>query len=424
MLEEPVNTKWTDEETEISKGEYEYQNVIVQEVKNRVKGQKWEFYKKGNDVVYIKPEDISTEVINKKPVTKMIYDEWNKFFVQLSNDSEGIQKFGKLKCSNKKEFLNALGLEDIEKKTACTIINETKPEVVNNIYYFNETEWDINQERINLLQQDSFGYEDEISDEQNAYEIDKLTKTNYYFNPLTFIHHLDKVAGNDEFNPFIKYNKKADYGMKDNPGFMPERDFSFTQKFNNPSTSTYSHEGVDLAVDRGNCGQIGIISGINGKVIVEGDKGNYSYGCFLVIQAREQHNGKYRYYLLGHLDRNSNHKKEGDPVYPDDIVGYVGNTGHCSTGQLDKKYWSAEDIKKGYADFKGSNHAEFRTDGYGAHLHLQMFLRDDESKDFVTNMDLQKLKNAKGENDRIQCADTGIVNPFDYSETYEKDTKK
>ena len=146
-----------------------------------------------------------------------------------------------------------------------------------------------------------------------------------FYNPICFLDKLDK-AGLFEFNPYEKDSVSVPFPMKNNPGFIPDGYFSFTQNFNVYVNENYSHEGVDLAVGAENCGLIGIKSGVSGKVIIEGDKGNYSYGCFIVIQANEKYEGKYRYYLLGHLDRTKRHKHEGDIVFPNDIVGYIGNT--------------------------------------------------------------------------------------------------
>lgn len=49
---------------------------------------------------------------------------------------------------------------------------------------------------------------------------------------------------------------------------------------------------------------------------------------------------------------------------------------------------------------------------------------DKDPKTFIKDMDFVKLKNAKGKNDGIACKNKNIVNPFDYSETYIRDTKK
>ena len=180
--------------------------------------------------------------------------------------------------------------------------------------------------------------------------------------------------------------------------------FNNTQKFNANVNANYSHEGVDIAVSKAE-----IISGIFGKVIVEGDRGNYSYGCFIVIQADKLYEDKNRYFLLGHLDRDREHKKENDYVSPGEIVGVVGNTGHCVSGGC---------------NIEGNENLDLRAKGRGAHLHLQMFLTNLDSKEFIKDMDFSTLKNEKNKSPQFACSNRNIVNPFDYKETYEKDTKK
>ena len=215
-----------------------------------------------------------------------------------------------------------------------------------------------------------------------------------------------------EFNPYEKYGKApAEFEMKNNPGFIPTDNFTYSQSFNHYHSPSYSHEGVDLAIERSKCGKVPIMSGISGRVIFEGDKGNYSYGCFIIIQADEKYNGKYRYYLLAHLDRDAYHKHEGETVTPDETVGYVGNTGHCTTTQ----------VNGGMTDMEGEHNAEYRPAGYGAHLHLQLYLTSKESSALKEYLSLKKRKN---DDLGIQYINVGIVNPFNYEETYILDGKK
>ena len=75
-------------------------------------------------------------------------------------------------------------------------------------------------------------------------------------------------------------------------------------------------------------------------------------------------------------------------------------------------------------DYDSPEERKAREDGRGAHLHLQLYLTEQSYKDFIDDMEFNKLKNAKGKNDRIACINKNIVNPFDYSEPYEKDTKR
>ena len=227
----------------------------------------------------------------------------------------------------------------------------------------------------------------------------------YFMNPFYFYNKMEGL-GLLDFNPYEKYNVVVPFPMKNNPGFMPEGTTkeSFTQKFNANVNANYSHEGVDIAVSKAE-----IISGIFGKVIVEGDRGNYSYGCFIVIQADKLYEDKNRYFLLGHLDRDREHKKENDYVSPGEIVGVVGNTGHCVSGGC---------------NIEGNENLDLRAKGRGAHLHLQMFLTDADFNNFINDMDFSILKNEKNKTPKFACRNSNIVNPFDYKETYEKDTKK
>lgn len=231
-------------------------------------------------------------------------------------------------------------------------------------------------------------------------------KNSFYFVCAPYFYNKMDGLGLLEFNPYEKYNVVVPFPMKNNPGFMPEGTTkeSFTQNFNAFVNDNYSHEGVDIAVLKAK-----IISGIYGKVIVEGDRGNYSYGCFIVIQADKLYEDKNRYFLLGHLDRDREHKKENDYVSPGEIVGYVGNTGHCVSGD---------------SNIEGNENLELRAEGRGAHLHLQMFLTNADFKKFINDMNFNGLKNKQSKTPQFVCRNSNIVNPFDYKETYEKDTKK
>ena len=55
---------------------------------------------------------------------------------------------------------------------------------------------------------------------------------------------------------------------------------------------------------------------------------------------------------------------------------------------------------------------------------MQMFLTDAGSDDFIKDMDFSILKNENNKTPKFACSNKNIVNPFDYKETYEKDTKK
>lgn len=225
-----------------------------------------------------------------------------------------------------------------------------------------------------------------------------------FVHPAYFLNHLD-TAGMLEFNPYEKYGVTPPFEMKNNPGFMPLNidSSSFTQEFNCQS-GTYFHEGVDIRVDwtKGRDGTNGIISGIMGQVIYEDDHDDYNYGNFIVIKATNGYNNLNRYFLLGHLNRNVQHLHKGDYVNPGDIVGYVGNTGHCKTGNDSHDLTPSE-----------------RSEGRGSHLHLQLYLNDWNEKDFPKR-EYSNLIEKKYAYPR----DKGVINPFDYSETYKGDMKK
>lgn len=58
-----------------------------------------------------------------------------------------------------------------------------------------------------------------------------------------------------------------------------------------------------------------------------------------------------------------------------------------------------------------------REDGKGAYLHLQLYLREEDSSLFIERMNLINLRNNETS---IQCSRIGIVNPFNYEEGYAK----
>ena len=84
-------------------------------------------------------------------------------------------------------------------------------------------------------------------------------------------------------------------------------------------------------------------------------------------------------------------------------VGYVGNTGHC--------------FGQGY-DVQGENNKDKRVLGYGAHLHLQMYLSEDLNfTKFIQNHGLI----TSTEEQSIPLNNMEIVNAFNYMETYKNE---
>ena len=98
-------------------------------------------------------------------------------------------------------------------------------------------------------------------------------------------------------------------------------------------------------------------------------------------------------------------------VCPGSICGYVGNTGHCNSSLL----------KSGNGDLKETTNEEYRSEGYGAHLHLQLFLysnyknisRNKCDESFLDFIDA-KNKDRPGPSSR----GTSIYNPCNYEEEY------
>ena len=122
-----------------------------------------------------------------------------------------------------------------------------------------------------------------------------------------------------------------------------------------------------------------------------------SYGNFLIIKALETFNGLNKYYLLGHLSEKKDKLSIKDPVTPNTIVGFTGNTGHC--------------FGKGY-DMKGETNLDKRLLGYGAHLHLQMYLSPDDEYKFLSKIYIDNGTTVLA----TKQGSTYVVNPFDYTE--------
>lgn len=62
------------------------------------------------------------------------------------------------------------------------------------------------------------------------------------------------------------------------------------------------------------------------------------------------------------------------------------------------------------------NHLDYREKGYGAHLHLQMFISDyDKSKDFIKY--IFGTETPKPNSD-VLIREKNIFNPFDYTDGY------
>ncbi len=370
---------------------------------------------------YINERDVKEE-IDGKPLGTVYYDNWNDFFTKIILDGYKYDE----KKEKRNDFLKKINLDITDANKSIRQAIRDNSDKVQNLYFERETEWSDSEELTKAYVDIDKNQKKEIEGYRKDLGFitdDFCTKTefnkiNTYFQPIAFLNHLDKVATPSDFNPYLREKINIPYNndLMSNPGFMPKgiTSASFTQEFNRPYASGYWHEGVDIAITK----RTPILCGVKGIVVFEDDKQNYSYGCFIVIQALELYEGKCRYYLLGHLDRTMEHKKLGEHVLPNEIVGYVGNTGHCGTSYVPKSEWNQLDYNYGNGNLIGNNHLDYRAEGYGAHLHLQMYLSEDlNSVDFIKN---HYLKTASAEAG-ITLNNMEIVNPFKYTETYKNE---
>ena len=418
ILQEPKEQKWDGEKDAIQAGKtLKYLNKQCKDDNQII----WECVKAEDGTEFwINQNDISET--DSTPVKKIIYDKWDKFFTEIN-----LKKYGKYYCEKKEDFLKDFDLQLGKATTVSNVIKNNK-ELLLSKYYKKESEWLDSDEHTNALIDKYPMNKNAIMQERTDYEFwsglnNKIPRECYFFNPRAFICHLDKVATPQEFNPYegkpIEVANYMDpetgknlgtkfFTVKTNPGFAPfigegKTVFSgyatCSQWFNEKPylSSEYRHEGVDLVIDYHDCDKIPIKSFINGIVVASGDQGFNYYGNYLIIKATEKYNNKNKYYLLGHLSLKHEKLPEGSIVTPNTIVAYTGNTGHC--------------YGQGY-DMQGSTNVDKRAFGYGAHLHLQMYLSSDDDDKFLSKICINNgatiLATRKGH--------TYVVNPFDYTE--------
>lgn len=418
ILQEPKEQKWDGEKDAIQAGKtLKYLNKQCKDDNQII----WECVKAEDGTEFwINQNDISET--DSTPVKKIIYDKWDKFFTEIN-----LKKYGKYYCEKKEDFLKDFDLQLGKATTVSNVIKNNK-ELLLSKYYKKESEWLDSDEHTNALIDKYPMNKNAIMQERTDYEFwsglnNKIPRECYFFNPRAFICHLDKVATPQEFNPYEGKNIQVDnymdpetgknlgtkyFEVKNNPGFAPfigEGKTVFngyatcSQWFNEKPylSSEYRHEGVDLVIDYHDCDKIPIKSFINGIVVASGDQGFNYYGNYLIIKATEKYNNKNKYYLLGHLSLKHEKLPVGSIVTPNTIVAYTGNTGHC--------------YGQGY-DMQGSTNVDKRAFGYGAHLHLQMYLSSDDDDKFLSKICINNgatiLATRKGH--------TYVVNPFDYTE--------
>lgn len=267
---------------------------------------------------------------------------------------------------------------------------------------------------------------------------------NFFFvHPVYFLNHLDK-AGVLEFNPYkgeklkkvtnTEYSTWLNYDGTDydltkeiesNPGFAPYDpvlyseygingyaciNTLFMEKMDykqNGKEKKYSHEGIDFAgkrvvsTDKEKTHRTPIHSFINGTVVKTGDHKTLNFGKHLIIS-----DGNNRLFLLGHLYDYADEIKVGSRIFPGDTVAYVGNTGNCAG--------LSEEEKK---------------DGRGTHLHLTIFMFEDDFPNKVVKYEKKIIQDKvwdkigtyiEKNNPSYSCYSNKskkykVVNPFDYS---------
>ena len=117
------------------------------------------------------------------------------------------------------------------------------------------------------------------------------------------------------------------------------------------------------------------------------DHGDTHYGLSLLIKGDRQEDGKNLFYLIAHLSRYETGIEKCSTVSPGQIVGYVGNTGNCYTGD------APHPVKE-----------EERAAGKGAHLHLSVYKADETQGSNLWDKTNNNFKTRK-------C---GVVNPFNH----------
>ncbi len=84
-------------------------------------------------------------------------------------------------------------------------------------------------------------------------------------------------------------------------------------------------------------------------------------------------------------------------------VGYVGNTGHCTSGSV---------------DMKGPGFKKERATGMGRHLHLEVF--ETKKNNFENSFIIDISKTDPKKKVAVLYENAPIVNPFNFEEPYIK----
>ncbi|MCR5435797.1 MAG: hypothetical protein K6E97_01890 [Treponema sp.] len=185
---------------------------------------------------WVNKDDFDFKSKDGSKIGLVYYDKWEDFFCEINPS-----KYGEFKCNDEKAFIKDYSLEEFEINTAQDIPARSK--TLKKFYYKAESEWSDNQkitdEYVNLSpsqEKETTEYRKDLAfftdDFLSKLSNFKLSKKNYYFNPIAFLHHLDKVATPAEFNPYEGkppvtinansfINQTRTQILKDNPGFAP-----------------------------------------------------------------------------------------------------------------------------------------------------------------------------------------------------------
>lgn len=385
---EPKETYWTGQQKKITKGtDLIYKNRVVNEYSSfgsSIVKCIWEEVGIKNDSqsYWVRQNCIGSE--NNIPIGKVIYDEWNKFFTLFD-----LSKIDKYRCDVSDDTFSKFNLITEDKKnysykkgntekvgkyySFSEFLNENN--VVDNYYFENETEWNGNSELTDSIC-NTTQFEDKVKKQRDDYKfweeasnLNNFPKTNndkyFYFHPITFLQHLDKVCQIPEFNPYEgdvvsyfasptdrKNGKLSTYTIKDNPGFAPiytwgdkvyeiqgkgrfacitgsfNEDYQYLKAYN--YLGEFYHEGLDL---RGNV-DTPVKALINCKVIAYGWYSTYGQVIFF------NKKNDIGIYLIAHLNSYDKGIYVGKEYIPGDIVGYVGGSGK-KDGVYKKDAWDA-----------------------------------------------------------------------------------
>lgn len=360
---------------------------------------------------WVNKDDFDFKSKDGSNIGVVFYDRWEDFFEEIKLD-----KYGTYKCEKEKQdsFVKDYKLKELGINSVQDIPSNSKE--IKKFYYNAESEWSDNQkitdEYVNLSpiqKKETTEYRNDLAfftdDFLSKLSKFKLSKKNYYFNPIAFLHHLDKVATPAEFNPYegmsftyewgyLKQNNKEKENrtqiVKSNPGFVPGKysgdkffpctpNGLFRERYPSKNTTNpYPHEGVDFEASYGT----GVYATICGIVLAIKDQKDKHYGYHVLIHSDDGY-----IFLLGHL--SSICVEINQRITPNTLVAKVGNSGNC--------YTSGHKLTP-----------DERAKQLGAHLHLSVF----KGKQIKDIYDTDKDSYTYSEK---------LVNPFNREHNWKKD---